>query len=1519
MPPPGRDEDVLLRIEGQTDSAVRALTALLSSMHGIEATTAATQRQLALLNQSNDRLVDSITGLAAKVITANQALELTGKVATGVASAIRLVREQTIGAANEFGQWARQIDLTSRQLGVSAPLYQAISARVTSLGADVNEVSKAIQQFTVMIDKAGRGDAVAVRSFAALGVTIRDVKTNAIRPLVDVLQEATASLGVMDNKARKSALGVELFGTAVSAKTITAIQSLDAATLDLTNNFNVLSPRLQHTGEQLGEYQERISLATQALEVHRRAILATAALPFFAIQANTFEFAAEKLHEYANGITMATVAAQAFSVVAAGVFAYHLIHVIASMSKLAGALAAVGIGFVALKSVLTELVPLPPQVTAALAPLLHSLETIVNALFLAGGIKLAAANLPWILSQLGLKAAAASAPVAALVTLIGGSTTLWLAAGAAVAALVWQLTSLAQKSTEAEDKTAKLLETLNKLRIARHQDEDKLTSRYGPWIQALGNLFSDPEGRAKLTDIREVMPYRKGQDLSALSEEEKQAAIQEEIRREQRASGINLIDRKDPAYLRAQEEARYGKARFAAQQLAHTDPRSSLNEQRQAELEHIGELEKIALKEAELTDKSETDKSVIKRGFREQEREAQRRFNAEIEQMDRDHGVRLKEIAIHAAADRDVFEVDQRRATARQALQEHRITQVQFVQEEQQRASELLQIRRREASGVKGLIEPARDPERYAQQVELIEGIERDHNRTMLGLASELFDAQKQQAERQQSILDRIRGIELDAVGDPHAQMIHGLAVEYRELAKVLREAGLESELERLGAAFQKLATDASSTFVDVRGSMQGFLADIADIGLGSGGIEDSFKSFTAGIRRSFAEGFAEALLEKVGFEGKLRLNVNREIPDIAAQGASNWARPWAAAMNWLRGGSGVVPSVNVTPFGTVNAAAGGPTGFTTGAGAGGPTGFRSVGTLGGSATRRGGVVVEDALGQRFGVQSEADVSALQESGAATPAADGGTGTGAGAGAGVTAGVILVDAIIAAVGEKKRVGKVFKNRAQAGNLTKAVNYYEESDIFVPNRSTGALYKKALSHFFSAAGIPNKQVQTKWLELPPTEEARQRFAEAGFDIEGRVGVERTGPELPALIAKGTKPGVEEMRTQEGLAFGLTFGKGERSSLNLANAVISNFELLGFSADMTRQQLLKLMAVAGVDLPTALDRLNDRSAEGRLTQEQFRAAIEGNINLFMEDYPRAIDTVAIANRFFEETTEGLVINTKRYLEYLDELANTTAPAVEGAVRAVFDTLDLGLTGVQRREKEIGDELEKVDIEGRIKSTTAALDRARLFGDEAEAALQEMELSSLRIKQRAVEKVVSPAEAFGDAIKEGVRTMVLDKTVEAIINSGLIQDKLEPFFAVIARESEYLATKGLSAADRSASVGRIIAAGNAVNIDYSVISAITDPIVRAAHQPGGFFGPSVAMAHGGLITGPTRALLGENGPELVVPLNQSGMSSIGPTINVYIDNPTILNDADADRFADLVGTNIMNRVTLNQPYGR
>ena len=71
---------------------------------------------------------------------------------------------------------------------------------------------------------------------------------------------------------------------------------------------------------------------------------------------------------------------------------------------------------------------------------------------------------------------------------------------------------------------------------------------------------------------------------------------------------------------------------------------------------------------------------------------------------------------------------------------------------------------------------------------------------------------------------------------------------------------------------------------------------------------------------------------------------------------------------------------------------------------------------------------------------------------------------------------------------------------------------------------------------------------------------------------------------------------------------------------------------------------------------------------------------------------------------------------------------------------------------------------------------------------------------------------------------------------------------------------------------------------------------------------------FAKGGIVTGPTLAMLGEAGPEAVVPLDNLGKGGRGLTVQVFMDGATILEADDAEQYVvDMVDRAVRRGVVL------
>lgn len=101
-------------------------------------------------------------------------------------------------------------------------------------------------------------------------------------------------------------------------------------------------------------------------------------------------------------------------------------------------------------------------------------------------------------------------------------------------------------------------------------------------------------------------------------------------------------------------------------------------------------------------------------------------------------------------------------------------------------------------------------------------------------------------------------------------------------------------------------------------------------------------------------------------------------------------------------------------------------------------------------------------------------------------------------------------------------------------------------------------------------------------------------------------------------------------------------------------------------------------------------------------------------------------------------------------------------------------------------------------------------------------------------------------------------------------------------------------------------------------AVIKAINEVAAKgaAALKVSAYQIPLVpALAEGGVVTRPTIAMVGEAGPEAVIPLSKMGQMGGGMTIN--INNPQVRSDSDLDRMKEMI-EEVMRPVMLNMKIG-
>jgi len=215
------------------------------------------------------------------------------------------------------------------------------------------------------------------------------------------------------------------------------------------------------------------------------------------------------------------------------------------------------------------------------------------------------------------------------------------------------------------------------------------------------------------------------------------------------------------------------------------------------------------------------------------------------------------------------------------------------------------------------------------------------------------------------------------------------------------------------------------------------------------------------------------------------------------------------------------------------------------------------------------------------------------------------------------------------------------------------------------------------------------------------------------------------------------------------------------------------------------------------------------------------------------------------------------------------------------------------------------------------------ATSFADKVKQLIQ-LGLSEKAIQQvlktgfEAGNKIADQIIAGGSTVVNQVNTLVdsVDQIAEQVGDMGARQFYLAGvqqgeslvngiLDALRAAQAELLAAQ--TAAARGGAIANIggtlqqalrqeaISSGNKKALDLinkvtqggaGKVSANELKRIQAAGVGGGLTHPSARLAKGGIVLGPTNALIGEAGPEAVVPLSGANSAKIGSTINITVN---------------------------------
>jgi hypothetical protein len=265
----------------------------------------------------------------------------------------------------------------------------------------------------------------------------------------------------------------------------------------------------------------------------------------------------------------------------------------------------------------------------------------------------------------------------------------------------------------------------------------------------------------------------------------------------------------------------------------------------------------------------------------------------------------------------------------------------------------------------------------------------------------------------------------------------------------------------------------------------------------------------------------------------------------------------------------------------------------------------------------------------------------------------------------------------------------------------------------------------------------------------------------------------------------------------------------------------------------------------------------------------------------------NAAALASAGFSQTFIEQVVAAGP--EVGNELAQSildSTPETQAELQSLFGSIESEAeTGMDALAQQIYDktglattELKRLYAESEQALADSLLAQEQLYKETQAEILAEFSASVSEAQATMNAALLEAKQALDEAILKAKETMY-DALLEAqeALDEALL-DAHEKFLEDIERIDKAFTEKIDSMKGKIRGLAREIA---------SVASQIA-AIESGARASMNAVRPRVALAEGGLVTGPTRALIGEAGPELVIPLDRfesmAGIGGGGPSVNYY-----------------------------------
>ena len=284
------------------------------------------------------------------------------------------------------------------------------------------------------------------------------------------------------------------------------------------------------------------------------------------------------------------------------------------------------------------------------------------------------------------------------------------------------------------------------------------------------------------------------------------------------------------------------------------------------------------------------------------------------------------------------------------------------------------------------------------------------------------------------------------------------------------------------------------------------------------------------------------------------------------------------------------------------------------------------------------------------------------------------------------------------------------------------------------------------------------------------------------------------------------------------------------------------------------------------------------------EKTYSEVLDEVNQALEDKKKVVDEVAndvrrFTNMTYEavEAEEDLILTEEELIAQQEEL-DAAMKKTEEQLQRVRDSFDAIVSSMR---DTIGEAFELDEAQNNVENAMlGVLDALEKQNDESLTAL-EREEALISASKNYAGSLATVAEAMAGMSLDEINTEFENQAgfLESIKDTMPLSEyeRLETLLGEIHTDAQNLH-------------GTEIAIGLGITADYdeSMLNFLDmvnqyDDVASFGASVAGFLG-ATPMATGGLVTGPTLGLIGEAGPELVVPLDKLGnMGSTNVTVNV------------------------------------